>query len=98
MMQFSVAPWRILDKEHLNAVLGAVELRESFKETILNLAKGAAKNGEPIVRSMEYVFPHKGYANIVDQFLLGDTILVAPYLKSGEGTRKSDITKRKMEI
>lgn len=87
MMQFSVAPWRILDDKHFNAVLKSVKTRDLFKDKILELAKSAAKNGEPIARSMEYVFPHKGYAKVVDQFMLGDKVLVAPFLKSGEGTR-----------
>ena len=88
MMQFSVAPWRILDERHFNAVLDAVNLRNKFKETILRLAKKASTNGEPIVRSMEYVYPHKGYVDITDQFMLGNSILVAPYLSKGEGSRK----------
>lgn len=87
MMQFSVAPWRILDQTHFNAVLKAVNLRDGFKERILVLARNAAKTGEPIVRSMEYVFPHEGYSKISDQFMLGDEILVAPYMKAGNGTR-----------
>ena len=88
MMQFSVAPWRILDERHFNAVLEAVNLRNKFKETILRLAKKASTIGEPIVRSMEYVYPHKGYVDITDQFMLGNSILVAPYLSKGEGSRK----------
>ena len=88
MMQFSVAPWRILDKKHFQAVLDAILLREKFKNIILNLAKEASLNGEPIIRSMEYVFPNQGYALISDQFMLGNNILVAPFLEKGEGTRK----------
>tara|TARA_B100000575_G_scaffold26840_1_gene18110 strand:- start:122 stop:1696 length:1575 start_codon:yes stop_codon:yes gene_type:complete len=88
MMQFSVAPWRILNGRHFNAVLDAVNLRNKFKETILTLARKASVNGEPIVRSMEYVFPHKGYVDITDQFMLGNNILVAPFLSKGEGSRK----------
>jgi len=88
MMQFSVAPWRILDQYHFQAVLDAIELREKFKETIVTLAKEASLNGEPIIRSMEYVFPHQGYALISDQFMLGNNILVAPFMDKGEGARK----------
>lgn len=95
MMQFSVAPWRILDQTHFNAVLDAVELRDSFKDQILDLAKQAALTGEPIVRSMEYVFPHKGYTHIDDQFMLGNDVLVAPLQQSGEGTRKVVLPKGK---
>ena len=95
MMQFSVAPWRILDEEHFKSVLKAVELRKGFKNNIVDLAKEAAKTGEPIVRSLEYVFPHQGFANIADQFMLGNTVLVAPFLKSGEGTRTVVLPKGK---
>ncbi len=88
MMQFSVAPWRILDNEHLEAVEKAVELRKKYAPVILQLARESVKSGEPIVRSMEYMFPHQGFENINDQFFLGDTILVAPVLEKGIDTRK----------
>jgi len=81
MMQFSVAPWRVLDQPHLKAVLKAVNLRQAHKDYILELARKSARTGEPIVRSMEYVFPHQGYALVNDQFLLGDRFLVAPVLE-----------------
>jgi len=87
MMQFSVAPWRILDKEHLSAVKNAVEIRKSFTPTILMLAEESAKTGMPIVRAMEYVFPTGEYGNIKDQFFLGDDILVAPVLKKDQTNR-----------
>ncbi len=83
MMQFSVAPWRVLDHEHLEAVNKAVEIRQKYTDRILRLARESAITGEPIVRSLEYVFPHKGYADINDQFLLGDDILVAPVVRKG---------------
>lgn len=81
MMQFSVAPWRVLDNEHFDAVKKAVKIREHFKDYILELAIKAAKTGEPIMKSMEFDYPNKGYADITDQFLLGDKLLVAPILK-----------------
>ncbi len=93
MMQFSVAPWRVLDKKHFEAVRKAIKIREKYTSKILELAKESAHTGEPIVRLMEYVFPHQGYAKIKDQFLLGNKILIAPYLKSGEGVRKVVIPK-----
>ena len=39
--------------------------------------------GEPMLRSLEYVFPHRGYAAVSDEFLLGNDILVAPQLQKG---------------
>jgi alpha-glucosidase (family GH31 glycosyl hydrolase) len=88
MMQFSVAPWRVLDKAHLQSVLKAVKVREDHKTYILQLAAESASTGEPIVRSMEYVFPHQGYENVNDEFMLGDQILVAPVLENGTGKRE----------
>ena len=81
MMQFSVAPWRVLDPAHLKAVLKAVQVREKHKSYILSLARQSASTGEPMMRSLEYAFPHQGYEHVNDQFLLGDRILVAPVLK-----------------
>lgn len=78
MMQFSVAPWRILDDEHLNACKKTVRIRRDFTPLILRLVKESSQTGEPVVRSMEYVFPHQGFAKINSQFMLGDSLLVAP--------------------
>jgi len=81
MMQFSVAPWRILDDMHMNACKQAIEIRKEFTPLILRLAKESSKTGEPIVRPMAYVFPHQGYDAIDEQFMLGDSILVAPVIQ-----------------
>lgn len=80
MMQFSVAPWRILDKRRFDAVKACVAIRNQFKNYILSLVKKAAVSGEPIITPMEFYFPHQGYADIKDQFMLGNKILVAPVL------------------
>lgn len=90
MMQFSVAPWRVLDNAHLQAVLKAVRVREEHRTYILKLVTQAALTGEPVVRSMEYQFPHQGYERVNDQFMLGDRILVAPVLEKG-ATQKAAI-------
>jgi alpha-glucosidase (family GH31 glycosyl hydrolase) len=83
MMQFSVAPWRVLDKEHLEAVKKAVAIRQSFVPEIIRLAKLSAKTGKPIVRNLEFEFPNQGFADCKDQFMLGENIMVAPMLESG---------------
>jgi alpha-glucosidase (family GH31 glycosyl hydrolase) len=83
MMQFSLAPWRVLDVTHLNAVKKAVAIRMTFAPEILELARNSTKTGDPIVRPLEYVFPNQGYEGIKDEFMLGDTILVAPLDKKG---------------
>jgi alpha-glucosidase (family GH31 glycosyl hydrolase) len=88
MMQFSVAPWRVLDKEHFEAVIQAVKIREKYKDYILELAVNASKTGEPIIKPLEFNYPGKGYATITDQFLLGDKLLVAPVLTKGATSRR----------
>ncbi|MCJ8009829.1 glycoside hydrolase family 31 protein [Lederbergia wuyishanensis] len=83
MMQFSAAPWRVLDQEHSQYCLEAANLHHQFGEEILALANHAAETGEPIIRHMEYSFPNQGLTNIKDQFMLGNDILVAPVVKKG---------------
>lgn len=78
MMQFSVAPWRILSKENLAIVQRMAKLHAAFGPYIMQYAHQAAKTGEPIVRCMEYQYPHQGFAQVKDQFMLGDKYLVAP--------------------
>ncbi len=88
MMQFSVAPWRVLDEEHLLAVKTCVALREKYSDYILSEAKKTAKSGEPIIRSLEYMYPGKGYGVVNHQFLIGDKLLVAPIVEKGVSERK----------
>ena len=78
MMQFSVAPWRILSKENLAIVQRMAKLHAAFGPYIMQYAHQAAKTGEPIVRCMEYQYPHQGFAQVKDQFMLGDKYLVTP--------------------
>ena len=83
MMQFSVAPWRILDKAHLDAVKKAIVLRSQYTGIIKDLVMQATKTGEPIARMMDYEFPQQAFEKITDQFMLGSDILVAPVVDSG---------------
>jgi alpha-glucosidase (family GH31 glycosyl hydrolase) len=87
MMQFSVAPWRILDPTHLEAVKKSVTTRMKFTSLIIKLAGESAKTGEPILKNMEFVFPNQGFETVVDQFMLGDKLLVAPVVEKGKPGR-----------
>ena len=88
MMQFSWAPWEALDAEHLSYVRDAAMLHKSVADEIVALVDNARKTGEPVLRSLEYADPGKGFADISDEFMLGTDILVAPVLKKGETTRR----------
>lgn len=78
MMQFSLAPWRVLTEEECGICCRFAELHVEFGPYIMELARNAAKTGEPIMRSMEYAFPHQGYDRTMQQFMLGGRYLVAP--------------------
>ena len=54
-----------------------------FSDEILRIARECSLTGDPMLRSLEYVFPHKGYFSVNDEFLLGNDILVAPQLQKG---------------
>jgi alpha-glucosidase len=83
MMQFSVAPWRVLDKKHLEICKKTALLHAKMGTYIFELAQKAAKDGEPIIRHLEYAFPNEGFASCDDQFMLGDKYLVAPMSEKG---------------
>ena len=83
MMQFSVAPWRILSKENLDICRRAAWLHKELGPYLLEQAREGAVSGEPVVRPMEYSFPGQGFENTSDQFMLGDRFLVAPMLAAG---------------
>ncbi len=87
MMQFSAAPWRVLNPQNRETARQAAVLHEKMGPEILTLARKAAVSGEPIVRSLEYQFPNQGYGAITDQFLLGEEIMVAPVLEKGATRR-----------
>ena len=87
MMQFSLAPWQYLDEYHLKLCLDAAKLHKEMAPYILSLVRHAETSGEPIVRSLEYCFPHQGFARVMDVFMLGDRYLVAPVAVKGQTER-----------
>ena len=68
--------------------LDAVGLHGDVAEYIIQTAERCAASGEPMIRNLEYTYPHSGYAMVNDEFLLGEDILVAPQLKKGINTRQ----------
>lgn len=88
MMQFSVAPWRVLRAENMAICRQMAQLHVKLGPEILAMARASSQTGEPIIRPLEYMYPHRDYAGIKDQFLLGDGILVAPMLEKGARVRR----------
>lgn len=88
MMQFSWAPWDAVDAEHLQYVKAAEELHIQFADKILALVEQAYEAGEPILRALEYNYPHMDYREVKDVFMLGEDILVAPIIEQGQRFRE----------
>ena len=88
MMQISASPWRVLSPEHQAIFKKTVELRQRFAPRFVELAKESARTGEPMMRNLEYSFPGRGYAEVLDEFMMGDDLLVAPVMEKGAVTRK----------
>jgi alpha-glucosidase (family GH31 glycosyl hydrolase) len=94
-MQFSAAPYRLLTKESFKKVMDALELREKYIGYIQELVRDAGTSGEPVIRYMAYEFPDEGADQVIDQFMLGDRILVAPVYEKGKSGRYVFIPKGK---
>ena len=88
MMQFSVAPWRVLSPENNVICKDMANLHAEFGEEILEMARQSARTGEPIVKPMTWFWPDAGYETIDDQFILGEEVLVAPVVVSGARSRE----------
>lgn len=93
MMQFSVAPWRVLSPKNLAICRRMAQLHQRMGPQIVQLAQRSATSGEPIIRPLDYVFPNQGFSQVSDQFMLGDSVLVAPVLEQGARTRKVTLPK-----
>jgi len=87
MMQFSVAPWRILSKENNAICLKMAKLHLEMGPKILGWAKQASMTGEPIAKPLAMAFPDGGYETVKDQFVLGNDIIVAPVVTKGALSR-----------
>ncbi len=83
MMQFSALPWKKLSAPYAKICLDMAKLHEKMSGEIIKIVEDVEKTGEPILRNMEYNYPHKGYEKINDQFMLGEKYLVAPVLEKG---------------
>lgn len=80
MMQFSLAPWRVLSEENLSYVRAAAELHRKMAPVICACISESEQTGEPALRSLAYQYPEGGYEEIRDQFILGDSLMIAPVI------------------
>ena len=87
MMQFSYSIWRTQNKTLKDIAKNFSLLRKSYVPMITDLIGESKRTFAPILRNLEYVFPHQGLEWIKDEFMLGDRLLVAPVLTKGMNKR-----------
>uniref|UniRef100_A0A8C5MZT3 Myogenesis-regulating glycosidase n=2 Tax=Leptobrachium leishanense TaxID=445787 RepID=A0A8C5MZT3_9ANUR len=87
-MQFSVPPWRY-DKDVVEIAQKFTQIHESLvAPLILELAGEVTDTGDPIIRPIWWISPNDEAAHKIDsQFLIGDTLMVAPVLEPGKQER-----------
>jgi alpha-D-xyloside xylohydrolase len=71
-------PW-VYDEEAVDVLAKFVKLKCSLMPYLYNMARQAHENGLPVLRSMMLEFPDDPACDYLDQqYMLGDTLLVAP--------------------
>ncbi|XP_055001178.1 myogenesis-regulating glycosidase [Sorex araneus] len=87
-LQFSVPPWQY-DAEVVAIAHKFAALRATLvAPLLLELAGEVTHTGDPIVRPLWWIAPGDETAHRIDsQFLIGDTLLVAPVLEPGKQER-----------
>jgi alpha-glucosidase (family GH31 glycosyl hydrolase) len=95
IIQYSRLPSRVLDAKHLDLCMKMVDLRMKLGPQVLELARHAARTGEPVLRHLAYEFPDEGFERVLDQYMLGSKYLVAPVLEKGAISRRVRFPKAK---
>lgn len=88
MMQFSWAPWKVLSEKNLKYVVDAAKLHKKMSKKIMDVISDSEISGEPVIRNLEYNDPGQGYSGIVDEFMVGINILVAPVVDKNTYERR----------
>lgn len=65
------------------------DLHTKMAPEIFEIIKASATTGEPVIRTLEYEYPHCGYEQIKDEYLCGGDILVCPIVT--QGTFEKDV-------
>lgn len=76
-------PWQF-GSEPLAAIRGAIRTRYRLLPYLYQCFFNHWRNGDPIIRPLFYHYPELEAADLDDQYLLGDALLVAPILH-GDG-------------
>lgn len=78
-------PW-VYGEPTTTIVRNFLNLRRRLTPYLYTLAWEASQSGAPLMRPLFWEFPTMG--DVEDQFMLGDSLLVAPVLEEGEKNRR----------
>ena len=79
-IQLSIPPWHY-DEEVVKITQKMLQIRQQYADLIVDLARESTNTGAPIVRPLWWLAPTDDVAQTVDdEFLLGDSLLVAPVI------------------
>ncbi len=87
-MHFCIPPW-YYDYETVYLALKYARLHESYVfPKVIMLGRESTRTGDPIIRPMWWKAPYDMHTfDIEDQFMIGNTVLVAPILNRGQTHR-----------
>lgn len=74
-------PW--MHEEVVDEVIAALRLRYRFLPVLYNAAWSAHREGTPLIAPLSYHFDEPACAEDLDQFMLGQDVLVAPVVSPG---------------
>lgn len=87
-MAFRLPPWEVPGSNVLEMAKKFTKLHSDFAPTFARLAEKRVKEGSPIIRPLWYESPDDLQTyTIDDQFMLGETIIVAPILAEKQNRR-----------
>ncbi|XP_031763119.2 myogenesis-regulating glycosidase-like [Galleria mellonella] len=86
-MQYSFVPWNF-DNETIEISKKYTELHAEYADVIFDAMLASVNNGTPVNPPIWWLDPTDEEALVIwDQYLLGETILVAPILEEGKTSR-----------
>jgi len=87
IMQFSLLPWNAVSKSNLEIVREAVKIHQNIVKYIKEIAVNAVETGDPLIRPLEYEYPHQEYEYETAAFMLGENYVVVPMVEKGKTHR-----------
>ncbi len=90
-VQFSILPDKVLkDVGQYNKLWS---YRKRYGSYINEVFLQSMKDKSPMVRLLEYEFPHQGLEKVIHQFMFGDKLLVAPVYKQNQNEMRIHLPK-----